>query len=77
MRRLNPSGVPEGSWPRGYRPGPRNYTFDLGSIGPRDFVRQYGRAAYDAVPKRYIYRKGHRKSVAREYAEDFLQQAED
>lgn len=72
LRRLNPSGVEEGSWPRGYHPHRRSAAarFDRDGVSVRDFVGKYGRAAFDALPAHALIKDGHRKSVTREYVQD-------
>lgn len=73
IRRLNPNGFAEGSWPRGYRPASTSWwQFERGLMSPRDCVARYGRAAYDAIPRRAIKRNGHRKGVVLEYTEDCM-----
>lgn len=73
LRRLNPNGVEEGSWPRGYHRHARNPWWGYGGVGPREFVEKYGRKAYHALPKRAFIRDGHRKMIVREYIEDHFQ----
>lgn len=72
IRRLNPIGVPEGSRIRGYVPAarsPGSWT-TIDAMSPRAFVANYGRDAYDAIPRNALIRHGHRKGIAREYIED-------
>lgn len=65
LKRLNPEGVEEGSYPRGWhRKGPawawpleRNY-YPLGAI-----VREHGRAVLDRIPRESVVKDGRRKFV--------------
>ena len=69
LRRMNPDGVEEGNWPRGWFPERhRRMAGSLDVFGPKEFIKRYGRAAYRAVPKSAIHRRGHRKGISFAYA---------
>lgn len=66
LRKYNPRGVPEGGIPRGWHPartlGSRRYSSDV--TGPKEFIAQFGRAAYYALPRHLIGHDGHRKLIS-------------
>lgn len=43
-----------------------------GLMSPREVVADYGREAYNAIPRSAIRRNGHRKGVVLEYIEDCM-----
>lgn len=63
IERLNAIGVEEGSFLRGWHPHRRSRHMDIPTIPAAHFIRKFGRARYDALPRRAFYRDGHRKAV--------------
>ena len=71
VTRLNPQGWDLGSVPRGWNRR-RNPSWFSGKIGKGHFIRQFGRAAWEAMPRCCISRHGRRQYVDREAVEDDL-----
>lgn len=69
--RLNPDPSP-GSLLRGYHPSARTTGIYMQFIGKREFLRKYGRAAWDALPRMCIRQDGHRKAVSWEDCADMV-----
>jgi len=64
LERLNPGGVHESCYPRGWHPHKKLDHFVGRTMRVREFVRRFGREAYDALGRDDIIRRGHRKGVA-------------
>lgn len=63
IEKMNPEGKEEGFIPRGWHPHHRFNHFMMCTIGPRDFIRKYGRERYRLLPKEAFVRNGHRKAI--------------
>jgi len=61
IRRLNPNGKPEGELPRGVHLKHRSGHLD--AYGPREFIRRFGRLAYQDLPREAVHHVGHRKLI--------------
>lgn len=67
--RLNPNGVLPGTWPRGMGQ-PARFNWASWQIGKGRFIREYGRAAWDALPPVCKGKQGKREWVSMEAVED-------
>ncbi len=61
IERLNPNGVEEGCYPRGYSPKRREFNRDV--VGPKEFIEQNGVEAYRAAKHMFVH-EGHRKVIS-------------
>jgi len=75
LKRLNPDGVEEGSYPRrGWHRKPPARRWDLNAITFAEFRRRFGREAAERLPKAAIFKPcngGRRKLVAQWAVKEF------
>lgn len=67
--RLNPNGFPQGTIPRGYGQ-PARLNWATWQIGKGRFIREHGRAAWDALPAIAKSKQGKREWVSEEAVVD-------
>lgn len=70
VMRLNPPPMDNGKNLRGYHPQRRLSNYLNDRVGKGKFIRMYGRAAWDALPRCCIVHDGRRKAVERRSIED-------
>lgn len=70
IRRLNPRGLQEGDYPRGWHPSETwrslSWSRGLAPIGKREFIARYGREAWRRLEPFDLCKIGRRRRMTRE-----------
>lgn len=65
IARLNPTGKPEGEWPKGWHPHARAYGWNYDCLTTQGFIRKFGRDKYWALPREaFMQTNGKRNRIS-------------